>query len=165
VTHGRRRLALLLGGLGVLAVIAIAVLVLSGGGSSPSTPAAVATQASTRRTSARRQVPANAPAHDRVTVAVLNGTATAGLANTVMTTLTDDGFVKGPVTNASDQGRSVTVVSYYSGNEAAAQEVAQALGISSDAVGPIDADTETACAQGSGACTAQVVVTVGADRQ
>jgi hypothetical protein len=165
--HGRRRLALLLGGLGLVAVAAIAVLVLSGGGDgAPSTPAASNTAPPRQTTgSARQTTPsAAAPAHDRVTVAVLNGTTTAGLASTVAATLTSDGFVQGPVTNASDQARSVTVVSYFGGHEAEAREVAKTLNVPADAVQPIDADTEAACAQGA-TCPTPVVVTVGADRQ
>jgi hypothetical protein len=158
---------LLLGGLGLVAVAAIAVLLLSGGGNdSPSLPAASNTSPVRQTTSAaRRTTPSTAaPAHDRVTVAVLNGTTTAGLASTVASRLTADGFVQGPVTNASDQQRSVTVVSYFGGHEAEAQEVAKTLGVPADAVQPIDADTEAACAQGA-TCAATVVVTVGADRQ
>jgi hypothetical protein len=163
--HGRRRLALLLGGLGVVAVVAIAALLLTGG-DSPSTPAASTPVTSQPGTGVGGQTPtAAAPAHDRVTVAVLNGTTTVGLANTVATTLADDGFLRGPVTNASDQQRSVTVVSYFGGHEREAQEVAQTLDVPADAVQPIDADTEAACTGGTGACTATVVVTVGADRQ
>lgn len=147
--------------------MAIAFLLLSGGGSdSPSKPAASNTAPTQQTTRAARQTtPATAaPAHDRVTVAVLNGTTTAGLANTVSTTLVSDGFLRGQVTNASDQQRSVTVVSYFGGHEAEAQEVAKTLDVPADAVQPIDADTEAACAQGA-TCAATVVVTVGADRQ
>ncbi|HEX5145454.1 MAG TPA: LytR C-terminal domain-containing protein, partial [Conexibacter sp.] len=114
---------------------------------------------------AHRPATSAAPAPGRVTVAVLNGTATAGLASTVASRLAADGYVKGPVGNASDQQRSVTVVSYFGGHEAAAQEVARSLGVPSDAVQPIDADTETACTQGAGTCAATVVVTVGANGQ
>jgi hypothetical protein len=97
---------------------------------------------------------------------VLNGTTTQGLANTVATTLASDDFLRGPVGNASDQQRSVTVVSYFGGHEREAQEVADSLGVPADAVQPIDADTEaSACPPASGACAATVVVTVGADRQ
>ncbi|HKG04455.1 MAG TPA: LytR C-terminal domain-containing protein [Conexibacter sp.] len=165
--HGRRRLALLLGGLGLVAVAAIAVLVLSDGGNdSPSTPTASSNAPTQQTTPASRQTTpaAAAPAHDRITVAVLNGTTTAGLASTVAATLTSDGFVQGPVTNASDQARSVTVVSYFGGHEAEAQEVAKTLNVPADAVQPIDADTEAACAQGA-TCVATAVVTVGADQQ
>jgi hypothetical protein len=159
--HGHRRVILLLGGLALVAVAAIAVLALSGGGGdSPSQVTAGGTPAQTTGSNTSGA----APAHDRTTVAVLNGTTTAGLAMTVAGRLTAAGFVQGAVTNASDQGRSVTVVSYFGGHEREAQEVAQTLDVPADAVQPIDADTEAACAQGA-TCTAPVVVTVGADRQ
>jgi len=164
----RPRIVLLLVGLAVLAAIAIAVLALSGGGSSPSRTSA-STGAPTRQatsTASRSTATATTVPHGRITVAVLNGTATPGLANTVANALTGAGFVKGPVGNASDQQRSVTVVSYFDGHEAEAQEVAQTLRVPGDAVQPIDTDTERACGQGApAACTAPVVVTVGADRQ
>jgi LytR cell envelope-related transcriptional attenuator len=166
--HGRRRLALLLGGLGAVAVVAIAIVLLSGGGNdSPSLPTASNSAPIQQTTGAARGTTpsAGAPAHDRVTVAVLNGTPTPGLASTVATTLTSDGFKRGPVGNASDQQRSVTVVSYFGGHDAEAQEVASTLNVPADAVQPIDADTETACASGATTCAATVVVTVGADRQ
>jgi len=167
---GRPRIVLLLVGLAVLAAIAIAVLALSGGGGSSPSRTSASTAAPTRQatsTAARSSAPAATTIpHGRITVAVLNGTATPGLANTVANTLTGAGFVKGPVGNASDQQRSVTVVSYFDGHEAEAQEVAQTLRVPADAVQPIDTDTERACGQGaSAACTATVVVTVGPDRQ
>ena len=158
---------MLLGVVGVVVVAALAVVVLSGGGSSsPSTQSASSTGATPQHATAAHKSTATAagPAHNRITVAVLNGTPTPGLANTVATTLTNAGFVKGPVGNASNQQRSVTVVSYFGGHEAEAQEVAKTLGVAADAVQPIDSDTETACAQGA-TCAATVVVTVGADRQ
>jgi hypothetical protein len=148
-----------------VAIAAIAIVLLSGSGSS-STPSASSSGAPAQRTAAgSRQAPVGAaPAHDKITVAVLNGTATPGLANTVATTLASAGFLRGPVGNASDQQRSVTVVSYFGGHEREAREVAKTLSVPSDAVQPIDRDTEAACAQGA-SCTATVVVTVGADRR
>jgi len=165
---GRPRIVLLLVGLAVVAAIAIAVLALSGGGGSSPSRSSASTGAPTRQatSTARSHTPAGTTVpHGRITVAVLNGTATPGLANTVADTLIGAGFVKGPVGNASDQQRSVTVVSYFDGHEAEAQEVAQTLRVPADAVQPIDIDTERACGQGApSACTAPVVVTVGADR-
>ncbi|MGN6187690.1 MAG: LytR C-terminal domain-containing protein [Conexibacter sp.] len=162
--HGRR-LIFLLAALGVIAVVAIAAIALTSGGSdSPSQSSAASSTPSQQTTGAAQTTPTAAPAHDKITVAVLNGTTTAGLAQRIASSLVADGFVQGPVTNASDQQRSVTVVSYFGGHEREAQEVAKALNVPSDAVQPIDPDTEQACGQG-GACTATVVVTVGADRQ
>jgi len=160
-----RRLMLVLMGLAVVAVAALAVIALSGGSDAPSTNSSASSGASAQQTSgASDTTPAAAPAHDRIRVAVLNGTTTQGLAQTVASSLVADGFVQGTVTNASDQGRSVTVVSYFGGHEREAQEVAKALNVPSDAVQPIDADTEAACAQGA-TCNVDAVVTVGADRQ
>lgn len=155
---------LLLAGLAVVAIAAVAVIALSGSDSpsqSPTTSSGAPVQQTTDASSTR---PAAAPAHNRITVAVLNGTTTAGLASTIASDLAADGFLQGAVTNASDQQRSVTVVSYFGGHEREAQEVAKALDVPADAVQPIDPDTEQACGQG-GTCTATVVVTVGADRQ
>ena len=73
--------------------------------------------------------------------------------------------MRGTVTNASDQNRTATVVSYLSGHEREAVEVAKALGLTAQETGPIDVDTETKCANGAAACAADVVVTVGPDRQ
>jgi LytR cell envelope-related transcriptional attenuator len=164
-SHGRR-LLLLLAGLGVIAVAAVAAIVLSGGGSDAPSQSSAATSGTPAQhsTGGSGATSTAAPAHDRITVAVLNGTTTAGLASTIASRLTADGFVQGAVTNASDQQRSVTVVSYFGGHEREAREVAQTLNVPSDAVQPIDADTEQACGQG-GTCTATVVVTVGADQQ
>lgn len=138
----------------------------SGGSDAPSqAPTAASSTPAQQTTGAATQTSSTAaPARDRITVAVLNGTTTSGLAQSLASSLVAVGFVQGPVTNASDQGRSVTVVSYGGGHEREAREVAKALNVPSDAVQPIDADTEQACAQG-GTCTATVVVTVGADRQ
>ncbi|MGB2710094.1 MAG: LytR C-terminal domain-containing protein, partial [Conexibacter sp.] len=162
--RGPRRLLAVLAGLGVLLALVLAVLVVTSGddgGSSPngglsSTPAA----------SSKPQSSTPAPPHGSTTVAVLNGTGVEGLANTVANELAADGFVRGPVTNASTPDRTVTVVSYFGGHEREAAEVAETLGVPSDAVQPINADTEaSACPGGSATCEATVVVTVGADRQ
>jgi hypothetical protein len=162
-THARRRTLLLVGGLAALVLVVVAVVVLaSGGGSSPSSSAGVTP---THRSGARSTGATPAPPHDKTTVAVLNGTTVAGLANTVANRLAGDGFVRGTVTNASSQDRIATFVSYLGGHDREAAEVAKSLGLSTDAIGPIDSDTETACANGGGACTADAVVTVGPDLQ
>jgi LytR cell envelope-related transcriptional attenuator len=169
--HARRRTLALLGGLGVLLVVVIIVIVAgnSGGGGHPSvsTPAHVSSAGpSSGTTSAAHTNAAPAPPHGGIVVAVLNGTAVPGLASTIASKLATAGFARGQVGNAADQQRSVTVVSYTGGHEAAAMEVAKALGVPSDAVQPIDAATQaSACPQGAASCTATVVVTVGADRQ
>ena len=80
-----------------------------------------------------------------------------------MDELTTQGFRKGNVTDASDAERSQTVVEYRNGQQSAANEVARSLGLSLDTVSPIRPDSEDACRR-VGPCLAQVIVTVGADR-
>jgi LytR cell envelope-related transcriptional attenuator len=169
-THARRRIVALVGGLLalVLAVGAVIVIATSGGGGGSSSQTSAGTSPSpTTATRSHRSSSAGAaaPAHDHIQVAVLNGTPVPGLANTVANTLAGAGFVRGQVGNASSQNRSVTVVSYLGGQEAAAAEVAKTLNLQSDAVQPIDADTEASACSGGGGTCAPVVVTVGADRE
>jgi hypothetical protein len=100
-----------------------------------------------------------------VTVAVLNGTSTFGLAHTVAHTLQADGYREGDATiaTAADQTRTRTVVAYLPGHRAAALRVASTLKLGPSSVQPVDASTrQVACPAGS-ACTATVVVTVGSD--
>jgi hypothetical protein len=159
----RRGLLPLLAGFGAIVAVIVALIVItSGGDPSPSGSAGARTTASQPQSSPRA-----APPHSQTVVAVLNGTSVEGLANQVSNELAADGFVRGRVTNASSADRSVTVVSYFGSHQAEAEEVAETLGVSADAVEPIDADTEaSACPPADQApCTASVVVTVGADRQ
>jgi hypothetical protein len=92
-----------------------------------------------------------------VSVAVLNGTATAGLARQVSTQVVQAGFKAGPTANAATQQVAQTQVAYSSGQRNAAAEVAKTLGVSSAEVVPIDAATRAL------APAADVVVIVGAD--
>jgi LCP family protein required for cell wall assembly len=68
--------------------------------------------------------PAEVPAAD-ITVNVLNGTGQTGLADSVATSLTEQGFARGLVDNAS--ARDTTVVRHATGEAAGAQRVAEAL--------------------------------------
>jgi hypothetical protein len=101
-----------------------------------------------------------------VTVTVLNGTGTAGLAHQVAQRLAAVGYKQGaPPTNAAEQTHTATVVAYMPGaaNRRDAEQVASSLKLSANSVQPIDQGTQQiACAQ-SQPCTANVVVTVGAD--
>jgi len=100
-------------------------------------------------------------ARGSVVVTVLNGTPVPHLANQVASRLRTDGFQRGTVTNASDQQRSATTISYVAGHRRDALAVSRALGISD--VQPIDPATKSiACPQP--ACSTTVVVTVGSDR-
>ncbi|HWV86669.1 MAG TPA: LytR C-terminal domain-containing protein [Capillimicrobium sp.] len=93
------------------------------------------------------------------TVAVLNGTTVPGLARAVADRIEAAGYRIGNVTNAPDQQRSATQVSYQEGNERVARQVARTINAGSDAVVPIDE-----VIQATAGADALVVVTVGADQ-
>jgi len=98
-----------------------------------------------------------------VTVAVLNGTATSGLAAHVSQRLAGYGYKKGMVGNAADETRVSTVVAYAPGSEQGAIAVARSLGLSNASVQQVDHGTlQIACPPPS-RCAADVVVTVGSD--
>jgi len=155
------RFGLLIGALAVAAAVVAVVLITKGSSSSSSsaTTRAASTQQTSRRTKAPVKVnPAN------VTVTVLNGTATAGLADRVATQLTGVGYKQGnPPANASDQTRTATVVAYMPGQKNDALAVARSLKLGPSSVQPVDSSTRAVACPGSAACTAQVVVTVGSD--
>jgi hypothetical protein len=95
-----------------------------------------------------------------VVTTVLNGTPQAGVAHTVSQRLVRFGFKEGSVTNASDQQRSATSISYFPGHRRDALAVSRALKVSN--VAPVDPQTKAiACPQP--ACATTVVVTVGSD--
>jgi LytR cell envelope-related transcriptional attenuator len=120
-------------------------------GQSPSSPAGNKSGTTPKTNSAPRIVPAN------VTVAVLNGTTSTGLANQFADKVQAYGFKRGVTDNALTQGQQTeSVVEYAHGNYAAAQLVGKKLGISQ--VERIDAPTQ------SRAGDANVVVVVGADK-
>lgn len=154
-----RRLALLIGAL--IAVAAIAVLVVltqSGGGRShPSSSPTTNAPGPAHHTAPAAFNPAS------VTVAVLNGTATYHLAARVSGKLASGGYKPGTVKTASSQTQTATVVAYLPGFRNDAVHVATALNLGPAAVQPVDQNTQAvACPQPS-PCTANVVVTVGAD--
>ena len=171
--HGRRRFrAVLLVLLALVVVGGAAYALLLRGDDEPSTT--VQTQAPsgrgrTRRAAARRTATTRAatpaPPHGDTSVVVLNGAGVDGLASRVMDELTAAGYPAGVVGDASSANRGSTAISFRgAGAEAAAREVARTLRISTDAVTEIDTDTETQACILQDPCTAQVVVTVGADR-
>jgi hypothetical protein len=109
--------------------------------------------------------PANAAAFNpgSVTVAVLNGTATNELAHRVAARLAAVGYRKGTIATATDQTRTTTVVAFMPGYRKDAVHVASALRLGPASVQPIDQNTQQVACAGTTACTANVVVTVGAD--
>jgi hypothetical protein len=135
-----------------IAVIIIAITQLGGGGSEPSS--APNTVGSGSATPPAAQTPVS---RGNVTVSVLNGTTTPGLASQVADQLEKGGFKRGQVTNAADQQRTATTVQYGPGQRQAGQEVANI--IKAPRATALDANTQAIAGPDS-----QVVVTVGSDR-
>jgi hypothetical protein len=142
----------------VLVVVVVIVIATSiGGGSKSPTPP----RTPTTPTSANHGGAAGAPAPNTITVAVLNGTTTSGLAATIQARLTGRGYLKGQVGNAPNQSLTSTTIGYATGQRRAADEVAHALGLMVAAVAPVDA--ATAAAASTATSTPQVVVSLGSD--
>jgi len=156
----------------VLAVLLLAGAVVAGvivigninHGSSQSKSSAAA--AAARRSADSRRATTSLPVQpSTVTVAVLNGTNTSGLAGSVSNKLGAAGYQKGYVGNFTDnQTQTSTSVLYLRGYKRDATAVAMVLKLHSSAVQPIDQSTQQiACPPGSGPCKSGVVVTVGSD--
>jgi hypothetical protein len=157
-SRGRRGLAALIMVLGVAAVIAVLLIVTSGGGKS--NPSGNTT--TSNAPSARHKTKAKVFDKGAVTVTVLNGTATAGLAAHVLSQLGNDGFKQGTAANAANATQATTAIAYVQGQKAAAQQVAKSLKLSTSSVAPITPATQQlACPQAS--CNVDVVVTIGQD--
>jgi hypothetical protein len=152
-----RRLAVLVGL--VLAIGAVVAVIIATSGTGTQNPGSG--QAGSGRVVPVK--PAFDPAH--VTVAVLNGTNTNQLAHHVADRLAAEGFKKGTVATASNQTLMSTVVAYRpgAGNRNDALHVARTLKLSPKAVAPIDQAAQAVACPPPGACTANVVVSVGAD--
>jgi hypothetical protein len=98
-----------------------------------------------------------------VTVAVLNGTGTTGLAHRTALRLTSAGYRQGTVATATDQTRTTTQVAFLPGYRNDAMRVASTLKLPSGSVQPIDTGTRAVACPPPAACTTNVVVTVGSD--
>jgi len=143
--------ALLAGGSGIAAAVG------GGDGGRGGAPAA-----STTTPTAAASPPLSAKTRDilaRQTVAVLNGTTVPGLARGVATRLANARVKVGMVTNAADQTRATTCVTYAPGHEQAALRVAALLELSPYVVG-IASKADRVVAGDA----ATVIVTVGADQ-
>jgi hypothetical protein len=90
-------------------------------------------------------------------VAVLNGTTQTGLARAVADQVEKARFTIAATATNADQAVPTTTVSYRAGDQRAAQIVAQVIGVGSDSVRPVDANS-------TAAADADVVVIVGADK-
>ena len=75
--------------------------------------------------------------------------------------LVGDGFKQGAVTNASDQARAATIISYFPDHRRDAVAVRSAL--KAGAIEPIDDTTRAIVCPDAANCDASVVVTVGSD--
>ncbi len=98
-----------------------------------------------------------------VTVAVLNGTGTTGLAHRTALRLTGAGFRPGTVATATDQTHTATQVAYLPGFRSDALRVATTLKLPAADVASIDPGTRAVACPPPATCTADVVVTVGSD--
>jgi len=154
-----RGIALLLTVLGIGVVVAVLLIATSGGGK----PAPTASTKTTNALSPHHRSKPKGFDKGAVTVTVLNGTATAGLAETTLTKLTNDGYKQGTATNAASQTQTSTIVSYLPGQRTAALAIAHSLKLLASAVSPIGAATQAIACPQSAACTVDVVVTVGQD--
>jgi len=155
-----RGVGIALGALGVIGLVVVLLIVTGSlGGSSSST-----TTAGTRTSNAsrdRRARPAVNPA--TVTVSVLNGTATNGLAHRLAQRLGGLGYKQGTEGNAPLQTHTTTIVAYMQGSRRDAEAVATALKLGPTVVQPVDPSTQSVACAGQTPCTANVVVTVGAN--
>jgi hypothetical protein len=150
---------LLLAGAVVAGVLVVANI--SHGSSASKSSAAAARRAAANR----RGTPVAAVKPLTVTVSVLNGTDTSGLAGAVSNKLGASGYQKGFVGNfTANQTQTATTVLYTPGAKRDAAAVAAALKLRPTVVQPIDQSTEQiACPPASGTCKSTVVVTVGSD--
>jgi len=157
----------------VLAVLLLVAAVVTGvfvigninHGSSESKSSAQAAARARAADRSRASTPVAAVKPFTVTVAVLNGTDTSGLAGAVSNKLGAAGYQKGNVGNYTpDQTQTSTLVQYMPGDKRDAAAVATALKLPSKSVRPIDQSTQQiACPPASGTCKSAVVVTVGSD--
>ncbi len=155
-----RALVLMVTGLLVAGVVATLLIVTSGNGNSSTTTTHKSTGSATASTPRTHVVAFNPRS---VKLAVLNGTATAGLAARIASKLQGRGYSVGTTTNAVDQTSMTSVVAYTPGQRRAALAVAQSLGLSAAAVQPIDQNTQQIACPPPSHCANTVVVTAGAD--
>ena len=153
----RRGTLLILAGVVVgVAVIVLAVSALKGG----SKPSQAVTQSSTPPatvTHTHTHTPASATNPSELTVAVLNGTSTNGLAHHLAEDLQQSGYKHAEASSGVPPGtHTSTVIQYRAGHRADGQGVAKALDVTR--VQPMEASTASLAAH------ATVVVVAGADQ-
>jgi LytR cell envelope-related transcriptional attenuator len=148
-TKRRRPVLLALAGVLALAVAVFAVLQVTGGDDAGSGGIA-ATSSGDGQGSSGKVDPSS------VTVAVLNGTVQPGLAAQIGDQIANEGYMRGVVTNNSDQERAESVVLYAPGAEREAIDVSRRLDIPQRE--PIDAASQSLAGD------ATVVVIAGSDQ-
>ncbi len=150
----------------VIAAVVVALLLLTAtSGSTTSTSSNANTSSSAPKTHKKATVRVATINPATVTVSVLNGTATAGLAHRVSVELTGVGFKQGAVATAADQTRTATIVAYQPGHRPAALGVAKSLKLGPAVVQPVDQSTLAVACPPPTPCTSTVFVTVGSDLQ
>ncbi len=159
--QGPNRVLIAIAGVVLLAVVVVVLVIVTSGGGSGSKSAA--SSANTTNSPATKRAHKAAFNPSSVTVAVLNGTATNGLAKRVSLELSAKGYKPGTVATASDQTHTTTVVGYLSGFRRDAVAVAGSLKIGGSAVGPVDQASQAVACPPPASCPANVIVTVGAD--
>ena len=158
--RSRGRLAAISAGAvaGVL-VIGIVLTQLLGGGSDAPLPPNQPKNATPTATPDSGSTSAGGPVTPaETTVAVLNGTTTAGLAKIISERLVTAGFGEGVITNFTDSQRSASLIFYAPDKAAAAREVSKVLKMTGTERQPMNQEVQ---ALSSGA---DVVVVVGADQ-
>ncbi len=158
----RRILGIVAGVIAVAVVVVVLLIVTGSSGSSSKSrtrPASTASAGSSRP-STQRAAAVN-PA--TVTVAVLNGTTQTGLAGRIGQSLMAVGYKQGAVQTATDQTHTTTIVAYLPGFQKDALAVAKSLKLKPASVAPVDQAAQQVACPGSAPCTANVIVTLGAD--
>ena len=158
----RRGVLAVLGALGVVAGVAVLLILTSGGSSSTKTSITTAAHRS-KASKTHRRTKATVVNPALVTVAVLNGTATPNLAHTIGSRLAAVGYKEGAIVTASDQTQTSTVVGYLPGHRSDALAVATSLKVGLSSVAPVDPSSQSVACPPPAPCTAGVVVTVGSD--
>ena len=163
--RSRGRLAAIVGAaVGVIAVLAVAgILIFGGGGDKPAPKPNTVAQPTTDTVASGASTPSRAPVklnRKAVPLAVLNGTTVTGLARGAADKLTAKGYNEpNVVTNdTTNQQRPTTQVYYEAKAHAAALDVAKILGVPTSQIKPMDANARAL------ADRAQVAVFVGGDK-
>jgi LytR cell envelope-related transcriptional attenuator len=158
----------------VAAVVAVVLVFVTGSSnktasssSSSSSSAAAGSNTGTAKKGKKgkaRQTAATPVTPSNVTVAVLNGTATANLAADVLAKLNAAGYKGGNKQNAAETGVTSTIVGYTSPSDRSdALAVAKSLNLGTASVQGVSQGDRLKVCGSTTACRTQVVVTAGAD--